>query len=261
MSDNNIRYSLSDANETPAEHEKGNFYGKDIGLEKPKETSSVQGQFYTIDKQNSSPGTEKNDMLQKEREEYSKHHQSHKNEVDQIIEGTPFNTYDDLFYAVFNSKAKIHLSNGACRQIAQIEKPIFANLGMYLGLLPSIFLTVFCSAHLENYYLLLLLLLELVFPISIYALNGFKIKTWPITLILVLIDFFVVKMPAFIWIIVLSWMFCSTAISIWQRKIYTTSVKILRYNKDAFKWAYNSYNLLIEDHYGNTYSKSYKQNK
>ena len=33
------------------------------------------------------------------------------------------------------------------------------------------------------------------------------------------------------------------------------SVKILRYNEDAFVWAYNSHNLFIEDCYGNMYNK------
>ena len=175
--------------------------------------------------------------------------------IDRILKHTPYNSYDDLFRAVFNGKATIRLSNSACRQIGETEKPILANFGLHFGFIPSAILTIGFSIYSANYWLLLLLLLELVFPFAIYLLNGFKIKTWPIALIVLIVDLFILKMPLGVFIATLSWLICSWVISWWQKKIYVLSVKILQYKEDAFEWAYNSHNLFIEDCYGNVYDK------
>lgn len=175
--------------------------------------------------------------------------------IDRILKHTPYNSYDDLFGAVFNGKATIRLSNSACRQIAETEKPILANLGLHFGFIPSAILTIGFSIYSANYWLLLLLLLELAFPFVIYLLNGFKIKAWPIALVVLVVDLFIVKMPLGVLIAVLCWLICSWVIAWWQEKIYVLSVKLLRFKKDAFEWAYNSHNLFIEDCYGNRYDK------
>ena len=175
--------------------------------------------------------------------------------IKKILQHTPYNTYDDLFTAVSNGKATIRLSNSACRQIAETEKPILANFGLHFGVIPSALLTIGFSVYSSNYWLLLLLLLELVFPFAIYLLNGFKIKTWPIALVILAVDLFVVKMPLGVLVATLSWLICSWIITWWQNKIYVLSVKILQFKKDAFEWAYNSHNLFIEDCYGNRYDK------
>jgi len=176
-------------------------------------------------------------------------------ETEKILQSTPFNTYSDLFSAVFNNKASIRLSNGACRQIAEIQKPILANFGVHFGFIPSAVITVAFAIASTNYYLLLLLFLELVFPFAIYFLNNLKIKTGFIAVVLVLCDLFFFELPLFILIAALSWMISSWLVNWWVKKIYTLSVRILQYNEDAFEWAYNSHNLFIEDCYGNIYSK------
>lgn len=177
-----------------------------------------------------------------------------KQEIETILQSTPFNSYEDLFIAVYNKKATIKLSNSACRQIAQTEKPIFSNLGMYFGFIASAIMTVALSVYSTNYLLLLLLFAEFVFPLAVYLLNNLKIKTGFIAGIIVVCDLFFFKMPLPILILSWCWLFCSWSVIWWQKRVYTMSVKILKYNEDAFVWAFTSHNLLIEDCYGNVYS-------
>lgn len=175
--------------------------------------------------------------------------------IEKILQYIPFNTYDDLFSAIFNNKASIKLSNNACRQIVATEKPVLANFGIYYGIIPSAILTIALSMYFFKISLLLLIVLEIIFPIAIYFLNNLKIKTWPFAIVVVVIDLFFVELPSFVLVLSLSWLVCSWVINWWQKKVYILSVKILKYNKDAFEWAYNSCNLLIEDCYGNIYDK------
>lgn len=179
-----------------------------------------------------------------------------KTEIDNILRYTPFNTYDDLFGAVYSNKAKLKLSNTACREIARTEKPFFANLGLYLGIIPSAIITIGISLYTSNYFLLLLLLLDLFLPLIIYFFNNLNIKTNWLAYVLLICDLFVFKLPIVIPIISVSWLFCSWIIKIWERHIYKASVNILQYDTKAFLWAFNSCNLLIEDSYGNAYSKN-----
>lgn len=176
-------------------------------------------------------------------------------ETKRILCNTPYNSYQDLFGAVFSGKANIRLSNGACRRIAATKKPFLANLGLHFGVIPSAVLTIGISVYTSNYLLLLLLLLELVFPFVVYLLNNFRLKTWPIAAVVVVLDLFVIKMPVWVLITTLSWLFCSWTVSWWQKKVYILSVKYLQYDEDAFEWAFNSHNLFIEDCYGNVYNK------
>ncbi len=176
-------------------------------------------------------------------------------EIEQILKYTPYNSYEDLFGAVYGSKATIRLSNNACRQIAQTEKPFFANFGVHFGFIPSAIITVALAVYSANYLLLLLLLAECLFSFIVYLLHNFKIKTWVIAGIIVICDLLFFEMPLSVLILSLSWLFNSWTVSWWQKKVYMASVKILQYNEEAFEWAYNSHNLLIEDCYGNIYSK------
>lgn len=176
-------------------------------------------------------------------------------ETKNILHSTPFNTYDDLFSAVFNNKASIHLSNSACRQIVETQKPILANFGLHIGIIPSAIITIAFSVCSTNYYLLLLILLECVFPYAIYFLNNYKIKTWYIAALVVLVNLLFVELPLFIFVASLCWLICLWTVSWWQKTIYIRSIKILQYNEDAFAWAFNSHNLLFKDCYGNIYSK------
>ena len=131
-----------------------------------------------------------------------------KRETEKILQNTPFNTYDDLFLAVYNNKASIKLSNHACRQIAQTEKPVFANFGIHFGIIPSAIITIVFSIYSANYYLLFLLLLELVFPLAVYFFYNLKIKTGGIAVAIVLCDLFFIKLPPFVLIAALSWIMC-----------------------------------------------------
>ncbi len=178
-----------------------------------------------------------------------------KKETEKILKYTPYNSYDDLFGAIYGNKANIKLSNYAYRQIAQIEKPIFANLGIHFGFIPSAIMTVVFAIYSENYLLLLLLLAECVFSFAIYLLHNFKMKTWLVSGIVIVCGLFLVKVPLSVLILALSWLFNSWVVSWWLKNVYKSSVKILQYNEEAFAWAYNSHNLLIEDCYGNIYSK------
>lgn len=178
-----------------------------------------------------------------------------KYETERILQTTPFNTYFDLFQAVFSGKASIQLSNSACRQICKIKKPFLSGWGMFLGLIPSAMLTVAFSVHSKSYFLLLLILLECFFPFFVYLLNCLKIKTQPIAIAIVLFDLFLGKLPLFFLISALCWLLCLWTISWWQKKIYVVSIQILQHDEEAFVWAYNSSNLFISDCYGNTYSK------
>ena len=178
-----------------------------------------------------------------------------RSETERILQYTPYNSYDDLFGAVYGNKATIRLSNSACRQIASAKKPVFANLGMHFGFIPSAILTVAFAIYSGNYLLLLLLLAECVISFAIYLLLNLKIKTTLLAIIVVICDLFVVELPLSVLILAISWLFNSWNAHWWQKKVYVMSVKILQYNEDAFEWAYNSHNLLIEDCYGNLYSK------
>lgn len=176
-------------------------------------------------------------------------------EIESILKYTPYNSYEDLFWAVCRNKATIRLSNGACRQILQTKKPFLANFGMHFGFIPSVIITVAFAVLSKNYLLLLLLLAESVFSIVVYFLHNINIKTWYVAGIVVICDLFFFELPLPVLILALSWMFNSWIVSWWQKKVYIESIKILQYNEYAFEWAYHTHNLLIEDCYGNIYSK------
>ncbi len=171
-----------------------------------------------------------------------------------ILEDTPYNTYEDLFNAVYNNKARIHLSNLACREISRTEKPVFSAWGLYLGIIPSFIITILLSIGYQNYYLLLLLLLELIFPIAIYFLKNLMIKIRWFTLAFCLFDLLILTVP--FPITTLCWLICYWIAKKWGQNIYKTSIKILREDESLFVWAFDSHNLQIEDFYGNIYSKS-----
>lgn len=176
-------------------------------------------------------------------------------EIEKIMQHTPYNSYDDLFGAVYSNKAKIRLSNTACREIASIETPIVANFGMHFGFIASAIMTIVMAICFSNYWLLLLLPFEVIFSFAAYLLHNLKIKTWYIALIIVICDLFFMRLPTFLLVTSLSWIMCSWSVSWWAKKAYITSIKILKRNQDAFIWAYNSNHLLIEDCFGNVYSK------
>lgn len=178
-----------------------------------------------------------------------------KPEIERILKHTPYNSYDDLFGAVFSNKATVRLSNNACRQIAQTKKPLLANFGLHFGFIPSAIATLAFAIYSSNYWLLLLLLAESIFSFANYLLLNLKIKTGFIAGIVVICDLFFFRLPLFVLILALSWLFNSWTVRWWQKKVYLISVKTLQFNEDAFEWAYNSHNLLIEDCYGNIYSK------
>lgn len=171
-----------------------------------------------------------------------------------ILKDTPYNTYEDLFSAVYNNKARIHLSNLACREISRTEKPIFSAWGLYLGIIPSSIITILLSIGYQNYYLLLLLLLEFIFPITIYFLKNLMIKIGWFTLAFFLFDLLILKVP--FPITTTCWLICYWIAKKWGQSIYKTSIRILRDDESLFVWAFESHNLQIEDLYGNIYSKS-----
>ena len=173
-----------------------------------------------------------------------------------ILQTTPYNSYDDLFSAIRSNRASIRLSNRACRELSSFDHHVFANLGILLGFIPSAILTVACSIHSRNYFLLFLLLFQLIIPYIIYALHSFRIRTWPVVLIAVFVDLFLFELPLFVLIILLSWLFTSWLVRWWQKRIYVLSLKVLEHDELAFVWAYTTNNLIIEDCYGNRYSNS-----
>lgn len=176
-------------------------------------------------------------------------------EVNRIIKAMSFNSYDALFHDVSVNKAKILLSNGACRQIAQIKKPVYANLGLFLGVIPSAIITIILSIHAAEYLLLLLILLEVTFPHLTYLTKGFKLKTDWIAVVLILCGVLIDEFPLFLTIISASWLLCSLFVSWWGNALYKIAIEVLKHNTDAFEWAFNSHNMLIIDSYGNKYNK------
>ncbi|MBQ8255166.1 MAG: hypothetical protein IJY94_06665 [Clostridia bacterium] len=174
-------------------------------------------------------------------------------EIEKILKHTPYNSYEDLYSAVFSNRARIGLSNGACRQIAGTRRPFFAGWGVHIGFIPSAILTVCLSIHSKNYLLLLLLLLELIFPMAVYLLKNLRIKTWYIPVIILFVNSLIYKLPLAINILAISWLLNCLIVSWWQKKLYVMSVKLLQYDKDTFVRAYYSSNLLITDCCGNTY--------
>ena len=177
-------------------------------------------------------------------------------EIERILQNTPYNSYEDLFGAIYSGKARIGISLSACRQIATINRPFFANYGMHFGFVPSALLTIALSLSIENHMLLLLLPLEFMFSFAVYLLRIFKVKPWPIAAIILLVDLFIIKTPLYVFILTTSWLLCCLACRIWQKKSYSLSIKVMQCNTDAFEWAFNSHNLTIEDCYGNTYNKA-----
>ena len=177
-----------------------------------------------------------------------------------ILKEINYKKYEDLFKDYAEQKVTIGLSNNACRLITQTEKPVFAVFGVFIGIIPSIIITIYFAITSSKYLLLLLILLELILPFQCYTLDNFKIKTRYIAYILLIIDFFITKLPNPITIIYLSIICCSLGIEIWKDSLFNSSIKIMKERSDAFVWAYNSHNLYIEDNKGNHYTKKFDIN-
>ena len=178
-------------------------------------------------------------------------------DLKEILKEINYKKYEDLFSDYENQKVNIGLSNNACRQITQTEKPVFANFGVFIGLIPAIIITIYFAITSSNYLLLLWILLELILPHLCYMLDNFKIKTRYFAYILLIIDFFVTKLPTSITIIYLSVICCSLGVQIWKNSLFKSSIRIMKENSDAFVWAYNSHNLFIKDINGNFFTKKF----
>lgn len=176
-------------------------------------------------------------------------------EIKKILDTTPFNSYDDLFSAINSGKASIKLSNSACRQISQIEKPLYSNLGLFLGFIPSIFFTIWYSVNTGNFWTLFLILLELLLPYIVYLCLGFNLKVHYLSYIVFLANFFI-KVPVFLNLLAFILLFSYWGVTFWEKSLYVRAIKILRYKQDAFLWGYSSNNLAIADCFGNLYYKA-----
>lgn len=175
-------------------------------------------------------------------------------EVKNILSKTPFKSYMDLFSSVYAGKATLLLSNSACRQITQIVKPIYANMGIFLGFIPSLILTIWYSIQIENFWFLFLILLELILPHLIYFFQNFNCKIHYIAYFVILLSFFI-DIPAIIFLLVLILLFSYWGVTFWKRSLYKEAIQILSVREDVFVWAYNSNNLSISDCFGNLYYK------
>lgn len=175
--------------------------------------------------------------------------------ITDILERTPFKTHDALYEAVDRGEAKIKIATGACRKITEMKHPIYANMGMFWGTVWSAIILIAASVYFSNYYYLLLILLSIMLPyvLYMYALVGKRTEIIPI--LVVIADLLFLNIPLFITLACVCWIACAYALLWWVRRIQAISLFVTRYNDEVFLWAYNSYNLLIEDRYGNTYSK------
>lgn len=174
--------------------------------------------------------------------------------IEKILKDTPFNSYEDLINSISINKASLAISNSACRQISSIKKPLYSNLGIFLGFFPSLAITIWFAIISKNFLVLFLILLEFILPHFIYICFTLNFKIHYISYISFLIDIFFIKLPN-IWILLmLTILFSAWGITFWQKSLYKMSINILKTNKQAFIWAYTSYNLIIYDCYGNSYS-------
>lgn len=176
--------------------------------------------------------------------------------VSEIINNTPFNSYEDLFNAIYNKKATLKLLRSDCSQIASIKHP-YSTLLMYLGFLITTIIIILCSIKFHNYWLFLFI------PINFF-LQSFIIyvpKLSSLSFIALLIDLFLFKLPNFITIEFLCVFLISIFYHLWWNKIYKYAISELRFNKEAFFWSWQRYGLSIEDSFGNTYDKFKLENK
>lgn len=177
-------------------------------------------------------------------------------ELETILEDTPYNSYEDLFTAIYSNKAKIFISNRALRDIAYSERPFTVSYGNYFGIIPSIVLTVIVAIDQQNLFLLLLILLELILPFTIAFLNAFKIKSIWVAICIIIIDLFFFELPIAIPLLAACWVINAWLLKKVERSLYKTSVRLLQNDIDSFVDAYYSSELTIEDCYGNRYSHS-----
>ncbi len=177
-------------------------------------------------------------------------------DLETILEDTPYNSYEDLFTAIYSNKAKIFISSRALRDISYLERPFTVSYGNYFGIIPSIVLTVIATIVHQNLFLLLLILLELIFPFIIIFLNAFKIKSTWLAIALIIIDLFFFELPIAIPLLAACWVINAWLLKRVENSLYRTSVRLLRNDVDSFVDAYYSSELTIEDCYGNRYSHS-----
>lgn len=177
-----------------------------------------------------------------------------------IINNLPFNSYDDLFNAIVQGKATVKIMRSDCSQISGIKHPYFSTLGIYIGFLITTIYLIYFSINLNNYWLLLIIPVNLVLSSIIIYIPKLKI----IACIILILDLFIFKLSSSIFILCLDIILIQFFYDIWWNIIYRQAIEELINNEEAFLWSWNRCGLSIEDCYGNMYDKlniSIKENQ
>lgn len=172
-------------------------------------------------------------------------------DIDDIISKMPYNSYEDLIYSILGNKSTLTISRNDCAQIAGIKHPNFSFIGMFLGSFISTIFFIFFCITIHNYWYLLLVPINFV----INMLIGYIPQIKRFISIALLLNFFVLKSPI-IYIVCFDFMAIAFFYSLWWGITITNAVNEMKFNKEAFLWSWNRFNISIEDCYGNIYNKA-----
>ena len=154
--------------------------------------------------------------------------------ISKILKNTPYNTYNDLFNAIYNGKATIKILRGDASQIASVKHP-YSVLSLYLGFLTTTLMIIYFSVISSSYWLLLLVPVNLILQNIIAYIPKLKI----IAFSMLMIDLFIIKLYNWIAIECLAVLLISFFYNVWWNKTYKYAIKEMSLNKEAFLWSWN----------------------
>ncbi len=173
------------------------------------------------------------------------------NEIVQILNKLPFNSYQDLFNAVKNRKAIFKFNQSTCSQIAQVKHPYFGSIGNLLGFAVTSILLIAYSIYFHFYWSLLLIPINFVLSYLLVLFPSMKKIAWG----LLIVDIFFVKINSFFIVLAIDIILLYFFYNFWWNKISKYAILELELNQEAFLWAWNRNGLAIEDNIGNIYYK------
>jgi hypothetical protein len=172
------------------------------------------------------------------------------NDMEEILEKTPFKNYENLFNAIHSEKATLGITRIDSANISMVNHPKIMSIGMYVGLMISIVIIVFYCICFNNYFFLSSIPLLILIAFFSSNFNKIEIIAW-----FLLILSIILSLP--LWLAFLS--FSITQIysynKWWLKKVYKYAVIELSQNEDLFLSVWNKGGIFIEDCFGNRYDK------
>lgn len=172
-------------------------------------------------------------------------------DIEYILSKLPYNTYFDLMNSVQEGKTTIKLMRSDCSQIAGVKHPYFSTLGMYIGFLVTTIIIIWLIIQSSNYWLLLYIPINFIFPHIILFLPKTKYIAW----VVLIIDLFFLKLPSVFMLTSIDIIALFFFYDIWWNILFRQAIQELKVNQEAFLWSWNRCGINITDSYGNNYNK------